>query len=44
MSEDNIGGHRARLREKYRMGGPDGFLDYEILELLLTYAVPRKDV
>ena len=42
MNEDN--GHRARLREKYCIGGPDGFLDYEILELLLTYAVPRKDV
>ena len=44
MNEENISGHRARLREKYLMGGPDGFLDYEILELLLTYAVPRKDV
>lgn len=36
-------GHRARLREKYLKGGINGFLDYEILELFLTYASPRKD-
>lgn len=34
-------GHRARLRKKFL----DGQLtDYEILELLLTYAIPRRDV
>ena len=34
-------GHRARLRQKFL----DGKLaDYEILELLLTYAIPRRDV
>ncbi len=34
-------GHRARLRKKFT----DGQLaDYEILELLLTYAIPRRDV
>lgn len=36
-------GHRSRLKEKYLKGGLDGFLDYEILELFLTYASPRKD-
>ena len=34
-------GHRARLRQKFL----DGKLsDYEILELLLTYVIPRRDV
>ena len=37
-------GHRARLRERFLMSSLDGMLDYEILELLLTYAIPRRDV
>ncbi|MDP2166931.1 MAG: DNA repair protein RadC [Thermodesulfovibrionales bacterium] len=36
--------HRKRLRERFRKAGFEGFRDYEALELLLTYAVPRKDV
>ncbi len=37
-------GHRARLRERFRENqGFDGFSEHEILELLLTYATPRKD-
>lgn len=36
-------GHRARLRERFMKSGLDGFLDYEILELLLTFGTPRKD-
>ncbi|MBU3942642.1 DNA repair protein RadC [Patescibacteria group bacterium] len=35
--------HRKRLREKFLQGGLDGFLDYEIIELLLTLGTPRKD-
>ena len=37
-------GHRKRLRERFRKGGAEGFHDYEILELLLTYTIPRIDV
>lgn len=37
-------GHRKRLREKFLLTGPDAFMDYEILELLLSYALARKDV
>jgi DNA repair protein RadC len=37
-------GHRERLRKKYRASGMDAFHDYEALELLLSYAVPRGDV
>jgi len=36
-------GHRRRLRDKFLQGGLDGFLDYEIIELLLTLGTPRRD-
>ena len=36
-------GHRSRLRERFLRSGLDGFLDYEIIELLLTLGTPRKD-
>lgn len=36
-------GHRQRLREKFLKNGLEGFLDYEIIELLLTLGTPRKD-
>ena len=36
-------GHRKRLREKFLNSGLDGFQDYEVIELLLTFATPRKD-
>jgi len=36
-------GHRARLREKFNKSGLAAFLDYEIIELLLTLGIPYKD-
>ncbi len=36
-------GHRRRLREKFLKFGLNGFLDHEIIELLLTLGTPRKD-
>ncbi|HOX23356.1 MAG TPA: JAB domain-containing protein, partial [Elusimicrobiales bacterium] len=36
-------GHRARIKSRFRNNGLDGFLDHEVLELLLTYAIPRRD-
>jgi len=36
-------GHRSRLREKFLKGGLAGFLDYEIIELLLTLGTPHRD-
>lgn len=36
-------GHRARLRERFLKSGLTGFLDYEVIELLLTFGTPRKD-
>ena len=37
-------GHRQRLRERFRTAGLQSFSDHEILELLLTFAIPQKDV
>ena len=39
----NNEGHRGRLRNRFLMSGLSGFQDYEILELLLTYVIVRKD-
>ena len=36
-------GHRKRLRERFLQGGLEGFLDYEIVELLLTLGTPQRD-
>lgn len=36
-------GHRRRLRERFLKSGLSGFHDYEVIELLLTLATPRKD-
>jgi len=37
-------GHRERLRQKFKSSALSGFHDYEILELLLTFSMPRVDV
>lgn len=36
-------GHRKRLHQKWSELGVNAFLPHEVLELLLTYAIPRKD-
>ncbi len=36
-------GHRQRLRERFRKGGADALPDYELLELVLFRALPRRD-
>lgn len=36
-------GHRNRMKEKFLKEGADAFHEHEILEILLYYAVPRKD-
>lgn len=36
-------GHRKRLKEKFLNSGFLGFHDYEIIELILFQAIPRKD-
>ena len=37
-------GHRGRIRERLRTAGLDAFSEHEVLELLLTYAIPQRDV
>ena len=37
-------GHRKRLRERFLKSGFTGMADHEVIELLLTLAIPRKDV
>jgi DNA repair protein RadC len=37
-------GHRDRLRERFVAGGPDAMPDYELLELVLFAAIPRRNV
>ncbi len=36
--------HRARLRERFDRAGAIGLADYELLELVLFRAIPRRDV
>ena len=36
-------GHRERLRLRFKKEGLNGFAPHEVLELLLTYAIPRVD-
>ena len=36
-------GHRARKKEQFLQTGLDSFADHEALELLLFYAIPRRD-
>lgn len=36
-------GHREKMRAKFLAGGLNAFADHEALELLLYYAIPRKD-
>jgi len=37
-------GHRKRLKERYEKAGMEALQDYEILELVLFYAIPQGDV
>jgi DNA repair protein RadC len=36
-------GHRERLRERFYRAGPDALSDYELLEMALFPALPRRD-
>ena len=43
MPDSIHSGHRERIREQYQTHGAEAFLDHQFLELLLTYAIPRRD-
>ena len=36
-------GHRERLRRRFREAGAEALADYEVLELILFRALPRRD-
>ncbi len=36
-------GHRQRMKDRYAETGLAGFSDHNVLEMLLFYAIPRKD-
>lgn len=36
-------GHRQRLNERFASGGPEALPDYELLEMVLFGAIPRRD-
>ena len=36
-------GHRERLRDRFMQGGAEALPDYELLELILFSAIPRRD-
>ncbi len=40
---DQRAGHRQRLKERFVSGGPELLPDYELLELVLFSAIPRRD-
>jgi DNA repair protein RadC len=42
-SQDDLAGHRSRLRERFRKSGSDALADYEVLEMLLYRTIPRAD-
>lgn len=44
QTQQHFHGHRKRLRDRFLKSGLEGFADYEIVELLLTLAIPRSDV
>ena len=40
---DQRAGHRQRLKDRFIAGGPEALPDYELLELILFSAIPRRD-
>ena len=42
-SIDDKAGHRGRLLDRFRDGGPDAIPDYELLEMILFRVFPRGD-
>ena len=44
MERPHYHGHRQRLRERFLKSGLAGFAEHEVVELILTLAIPRRDV
>ncbi|MCX8167364.1 MAG: hypothetical protein N3E37_05950 [Candidatus Micrarchaeota archaeon] len=44
MNTKHYLGHRKRLRDRFNKIGPHSLQEYELVELLLTYVLPQRDV
>ena len=44
MAQESVAGHRQRLKQRFLHGDARALTQEALLELLLTYAIPRKDV
>lgn len=44
MDSEHVKGHRERLRKRFLDAGLEAMHDYEAVELLLTFVIPRRDV
>lgn len=44
MNKNNKTGHRERLKERFMKGGGGSYTEEGLLELLLAYSIPQKDV
>ncbi len=44
QQKEHYEGHRQRLKERFLKSDINTWPDYELLEMLLTYAIPRVDV
>lgn len=44
IDKDHYIGHRKRSRDRFNQIGPHSLQEYEIVELLLTYVLPQRDV
>ncbi|MCL5960613.1 MAG: DNA repair protein [Chloroflexi bacterium] len=44
MQDNSKAGHRKRIKERFLAGGEGALTDEALLELLLSYAIPQKDL
>jgi len=43
-TKPHYSGHRKRLRQRFMKHGIESLQDYEVVELLLTFSIPQKDI
>ena len=44
VGDSTVEGHRSRLRQRFLKTGLEGFAEHELIELILTLCIPRRDV
>ena len=43
-ADKHYNGFRDRLRQRFRNGGAEALQDYEMLELIMLQAIPRRNI